>query len=519
MVQYMDKNSGFAQWNANKNATAKKSSMGSFTRWFLIFIAVWWLLGLWLSPKTQTPVTEDTPVADLSGVPTATIENSDITATVQGLRISNVALKDFAVSASDSAPVTLLGADNAYAEFGLIANGTTAPTATTVWKNKDGVYSWRNSDGVQFERKITTDNYVIIVSDTIKNNTSRDITVAPYGRIVRANDVANSAGVTTGAVAYENGDIERIDWRKMDKRSYAYTTTTGFVGFADQYWETVIALGSLDQTMTFKKSGANYSTDVVSGAISVASGATADVTYHMYAGPLEQQTLDVANKYIAGIDETIDYGWFGFLARPILWFINLLNALVMNYGLAIILMTLILRMLMWPLTRKSYTSMIAMQKMQPELQRVQKLYANDKMRLQMEMMKIYQTHKTSPMSGCLPMLIQIPIFFALYKALLVSVQMRSANFLWINDLATMDPYFILPILMGATMWLQQYMQSAAKTKSADKNDVAAQTQRMMRWMPILFTIMFAWMPAGLVLYWTVSNVFGIIQTYVIKNKK
>ena len=191
----------------------------------------------------------------------------------------------------------------------------------------------------------------------------------------------------------------------------------------------------------------------------------------------------------------------------------------MNYGVAIILMTLILRMLMWKLTRKSYATTIAMQKMQPELQRIQKLYANDKARLQMEMIKVYQAHKTSPMSGCLPMLIQLPIFFALYKALLVSVQMRSAHFLWISDLAAMDPYFILPILMGATMWLQQYFQTASKTKTADKNDVAAQTQKVMRWMPILFTIMFAWMPAGLVLYWTVSNIFGIIQMYIMKRSK
>ena len=155
-----------------------------------------------------------------------------------------------------------------------------------------------------------------------------------------------------------------------------------------------------------------------------------------------------------------------------------------------------------------------MQKMQPELQRVQKLYANDKARLQMEMMKVYQTHKTSPMSGCLPMLIQIPIFFALYKALLISVPMRSAHFLWISDLAVMDPYFILPILMGATMWLQQYLQTPPQTSNT--NDIAASTQRVMKWMPAIFTILFAWMPAGLVLYWTVSNVFGILQMYIIK---
>jgi YidC/Oxa1 family membrane protein insertase len=121
------------------------------------------------------------------------------------------------------------------------------------------------------------------------------------------------------------------------------------------------------------------------------------------------------------------------------------------------------------------------------------------------------------MSGCLPMLIQIPIFFALYKALLVSVNMRNAHFLWINDLAAMDPYFILPILMGLTMWLQQYLQTG-RTKAADANDVAAQTGRMMKWLPIIFTIMFAWMPAGLVLYWTISNIFGIVQTYIIKRR-
>jgi YidC/Oxa1 family membrane protein insertase len=227
--------------------------------------------------------------------------------------------------------------------------------------------------------------------------------------------------------------------------------------------------------------------------------------------------LDGAEHKITGLSETIVYGWFWFLARPMLWLLNAIHHIVMNYGVAIIIMTILLRLLMWPLTRKSYTNMAAMQKMQPELQRIQKLYANDKMRLQMEMMKLYQEHKTSPMSGCLPMLIQIPIFFALYKALLVSVPMRNAHFLWISDLSAMDPYFILPILMGATMWLQQYLQTPP-TKKTNTNDVAAQTQRMMRWMPILFTIMFAWMPAGLVLYWTVSNLLGIIQMQIIKRQ-
>lgn len=519
MVQFVDKSSGFNQWQADKKQT--KKPLSGFLWWCILFLLSWWALGQFMSPKqsAENVSSENIPVVDLSAVPTHAITSDKIDATVQGLRISDVKLLGIPVSASDPSPVSLLSGPDAHAEFGIVAVGTIAPTAQTVWNTtSDNTYTWRNPDGVEFTRTITVSDYVISVSDTIRNTTGHDISIAPYARIVRVPAENQSAGVATGAIVYENSDLDRINWNKLSRRSYAYNTTNGFAGFADQYWETVANISTPDQTMTIKKTGDLFTSNTASNATTVLAGATLDVEYNLYAGPLVQSNLDTANAKIPGIDSSIDYGWFGFLARPMLWILNTLNALVMNYGVAIILMTLILRFLMWPLTRKSYTSMIAMQKMQPELQRVQKLYANDKMRLQMEMMKIYQTHKTSPMSGCLPMLIQIPIFFALYKALLISVQMRSAGFLWISDLAVMDPYFILPILMGATMWLQQYLQSAntQKNKSADKNDITAQTQKMMRWMPILFTIMFAWMPAGLVLYWTVSNIFGIVQMYIIK---
>ena len=269
-----------------------------------------------------------------------------------------------------------------------------------------------------------------------------------------------------------------------------------------------------DQTISLKKTGDVYFAQTSAAPIKVAPKTEKIVNTYIFTGPRMNSVLKTAEGKIPGITKTMDYGWFWFFAEPMLWMLNWLNSLVGNYGLAIILMTLILRVLIWPLTRKSFVSTMKMQQMQPELQRVQKLYANDKARLQIEMMKVYQTHKTSPMSGCLPMLIQIPIFFALYKALLISVPMRSAHFLWISDLAVMDPYFILPILMGGTMWLQQYLQTA-KT-SNDTNPAIASTQKFMKWMPVLFTVMFAWMPAGLVLYWTVSNLFGILQMYVIK---
>ena len=517
MVQYMDKNSGFNMWNANKNATAPRSPLSGFLWWTLLFIAAWWTIGAIMSPKQSATTTETQTVAvDLSSVPMTNIASDKIDASVQGLRISDVRLSDYAVSADSDERVSLLGSDGNFIEVGLLSTGAAAPTPATVWNVKDNTYTWRGPDDIEFVRTLTTDGYTITITDTITNNSGRDTAFAPYARIVRDNDMKSAAGVSNGAIAYVNSDVEDVAWSKLDKKSYAYSTTSGFAGFADQYWETVVSIDSPDQTIRVKKSGDKYTTDTAAAAVAVANGATATITTNVFVGPRDQNVLDAAAGRIAGLGETIDYGWFWFLARPMLWVLNGIHHVVMNYGVAIIIMTILLRLLMWPLTRKSYVSMAAMQKMQPEMQRIQKLYANDKMRLQMEMMKLYQTHKTSPMSGCLPMLIQVPIFFALYKALLVSVAMRNAGFLWIHDLSAMDPYFILPILMGATMYLQQRLQSPKTNNSG--NDAVAQTQRMMRWMPVLFTVMFAWMPAGLVLYWTVSNIFGIIQMQIIKRQ-
>ncbi len=520
MVKFLDNNSGFNQWNANKNAEKRKSPLRSMLWWFVIFVAAWWAVGLFISPKN-----EKTDVAgsvadsvDISAVPSSVISGDEITARVQGLRISDIKLSG--VPADNGTDiVTLLPNSGGFAEIGLLSSGTPAPTAATVWQEKNGAYRWRNSDGVDFTRRVSVDGYLITISDEIKNNTKRDVAFTPYSRIVRENNIKSSAGVKTGAIAYVNGDVEYNDWRDMDKKSYAYSTTNGFAGFADQYWETIVSIARPDQTIRVKKNSDKYQADVSAGAVIVAPGASEIIETNIFAGPRDQKILGTAAEKIAGADSTIDYGWFWFLARPMLWALNGINAVVMNYGVAIIILTILLRLLMWPLTRKSYTSMIAMQEMQPEMARIQKLYANDKAHLQMEMMRLYQTHKTSPMSGCLPMLIQIPIFFALYKALLVSVQMRSAHFLWISDLAAMDPYFILPILMGATMWLQSYLQSGTQKSGANKNDPLAQTQKVMKWMPVLFTIMFAWMPAGLVLYWTVSSAFGILQMYLIKYRE
>ena len=523
MVKFLDNNnSGFAAWNANRNATTKpKSKLGGFLWWLILFIGSWWLISMWTAPKT-VPVPTDADVAiisdNVSDMPMRDISSDKITANVRGLRISDIALLDYAATSDEKSDrVKLLGSDNDFIELGLNATGTTAPDAYTIWQDTDNKMTWRNSDGVVFTRDISVDGYLMTVTDSVQNKTNRDISFAPYARIVRAGE-RSTAAVATGAVTNTNSRVRYVDWGKMAKKSYVYSTTNGFVGFADQYWQTIANVKSPDQTMRVKSVADKYVGDTVASPITVKPGDTGIFTTTIFAGPREQHVLDTAETVIPGIDHTIDYGWFWFFARPLLWALNILNSFVMNYGVAIILLTILLRLLMWPLTRKSYVSSIKMQQMQPELKRIQKLYANDKMRLQMEMMNLYRTYKTSPMSGCLPMLIQIPIFFALYKALLVSVNMRNAHFLWISDLAAMDPYFILPILMGLTMWLQQYLQSGSIKKNADANDVAAQTGRIMKWLPVIFAVMFAWMPAGLVLYWTVSNIFGIVQTYIIKRR-
>ena len=513
MVKYLDNNSGFNQW-ASMQTQKKSSKFGGLFWWLLLFLFAWWIMGAWFKPQTTEIVTPAPVSVEQSNVATQRLDSDAISFDVQGLRISNVSLNQHQQNTKSDEKVLLLNKQNNFVEIGYVSSDTKIPNINTHWEMKSGAMHWNNGGGVHFVRNISIDGYTVKISDTIKNNSNREISVSPYAQITQTSNDKISSVVETGGVVYANSKLDYTDWKKLDKKSVAYSTVRGSLGFAEQYWETIASIDANDQTISLKKSGDLYIAKTDAAQIKIAPKTESEINTYVFSGPRMANVLNTAADKIPGIEKTMDYGWFWFFAQPMLWMINWLFALVGNYGVAIILMTLILRLLMWPLTRKSYVSTMKMQKMQPELQRVQKLYANDKARLQIEMMRIYQTHKTSPMSGCLPMLIQIPIFFALYKALLISVPMRSAHFLWISDLSVMDPYFILPILMGATMWLQQYLQTT-KT-SNNPNDPMAATQRVMKWLPILFTIMFAWMPAGLVLYWTVSNLFGIFQMYVVK---
>jgi YidC/Oxa1 family membrane protein insertase len=240
---------------------------------------------------------------------------------------------------------------------------------------------------------------------------------------------------------------------------------------------------------------------------SLASGESLSFDYLLYFGPRDLEILKEVNHQLA---EAIDFGFFGIIAKPLRHVLNFFYSFVGNYGLAIILVTVIIKLLFWPLTQKSYTSMKAMQKLQPEMGKIREKYKNDKERLNREMMELYKKNRVNPLGGCLPMLVQIPVFFALYKVLLGDIALRHAPFaFWLTDLSAKDPYYVTPIIMGATMFIQQKMTPSSMDPTQAK---------MFMLMPVVFTFMFLNFPSGLVIYWLINNLLTIGQQYYINRK-
>jgi YidC/Oxa1 family membrane protein insertase len=227
-------------------------------------------------------------------------------------------------------------------------------------------------------------------------------------------------------------------------------------------------------------------------------------TFEIFVGPKEIETL---RAIAAGLEQAVDFGWFGIISRPLVWLLNFFHRYIPNYGLDIILLTVLIKLLFFPLSQKSYQSMNKMKLVQPKLQKIREKYKDDKARLQKEMMDLYRTHKVNPFGGCLPIVVQIPVFFALYRCLMVAIELRHAPFYgWITDLSDKDPYYVTPILMGLTMFLQQKMTPTTGDPMQAK---------MMLFMPVIFTFMFLNFPSGLVLYWLVNNVLSIGQQYLV----
>jgi YidC/Oxa1 family membrane protein insertase len=294
----------------------------------------------------------------------------------------------------------------------------------------------------------------------------------------------------------------------LAKEPRAYGKETVWSAFTTKYFLTaaVPLAGAAEKVRVEKREGA-VENILESASRQLAPGESAAFDYLLFFGPRDLDLLKVVDHELARV---VDYGFFSPIAKPLLHVLKFFYRFVGNYGVAIILLTVIIKILFWPLTQKSYGSMKAMQKLQPEMQRLRDKYKSDRERMNREIMELYRTNRVNPLGGCLPMLVQIPVFFALYKVLMVSIELRHAPFaLWITDLSAKDPYYVTPIIMGATMVIQQKMTPTSMDPVQAK---------MFMIMPVVFTFLFLNFPSGLVIYWLVNNLLTIVQQYLINRK-
>lgn len=380
------------------------------------------------------------------------------------------------------------------------------------------------------------DHYMMTFQDEIKNTSGQNMMASLTGKVVRAKgDInENRSVVHTGFVSLTNNRLQENNYSTIDEESISYQTKDGWTGITDKYWQTIlIPEGNTSVEIKNTLENGDYIASFKQGDILLLSGQTLVRTTRIFAGAKD---LDLINDYmklyeIPKFDLTIDFGWFYFLTKPFLYFLQWLYSLVGNMGIAILLFATLLRLALLPVATKSYVSMAQMKKLQPQLKAIQDRYKDDRVRMQQEIMALYKREKLNPAGGCLPMLIQIPVFFALYKVLSVSLQMRQAPFVgWIQDLSMPDPSSvftlfglvpwpipsflnlgIMPVLMGITMYIQQKL--TPQPAGADKAQMS-----LFKWMPILFTFMMGQFAVGLILYWTWSNILSIAQQKYIMRK-
>jgi YidC/Oxa1 family membrane protein insertase len=475
-----------------------------------------------------------------------------------GAQLDDLKLKEYREQADPTSPViTLLspsGTPNAYfAEQGYVATSgstTKLPDSKTVWTLASGTtltpttpitLSWDNGEGLVFTREISlSDTYVFSVKHGVENKSAAAVSLIPYSRVQRQDTpvVAGFYVFFEGLLGVQDGALTEAGYGDVadEGGKIVKDSKGGWLAFTDKYWATALIpdqTRALTNTYQHFKVGTRdaYQVDwMAKEAITVAPGTVSTLTDHIYAGAkIVNSMYAIGEKYgVDKFDLMIDWGWFGFLTKPMYQLLHWAKGIMGNFGLAILLVTVIVKLAVFPLANKSYASMSKMKKLQPEMERIKTEYPDDRMKQQQEIMEMYKKEKVSPLSGCLPIVVQIPIFFALYKVILTTIDLRHAPFYgWIHDLSAPDPtnlftlfglipwtpphllmLGIWPILMGITMWVQMRLNPAP----ADPVQAS-----MFNWMPLIFTFMLGSMPAGLVIYWTWSNFLSIVQqSYIMK---
>ena len=460
-----------------------------------------------------------------------------------GARVDDIVLKTHRQTVDkDSGPVRLFSPSGTpaqqFAQFGWVGEGVKLPDASTIWQVQGGplapstpvTLTWDNGEGQRFTLRYTIDEfYMLTVEQTVANTGTGPIAVRPYAFLSRTSHTssADTWSVHSGPIGDFGGSVDfSNDYDDVDEaRLVTPAGATRWIGYTDIYWLSALIpeQGARVEGAFRALGGATYRADLIYDPVTIGAGKQVTRTTRLFAGAKESKVLDHYED--GGVDNfglAIDWGWFRWLMYPIFWLLRELYALTHNFGVAIILLTVVVRALMFPIAQKQFASMAQMRAVQPKMKALQERYKEDKPRLQQEMAKLYKDEKVNPLAGCLPIFLQIPIFFALYKTLLVAIEMRHKPFaLWITDLSAQDPLYILnlfgllpftppsflgigvlAVLLGVTMWLQ------FKLNPAQMDPVQQQMFMIMPWVLMFVMAPFA---AGLLIYWITSNVLTLAQ--------
>ncbi|GAB2787854.1 membrane protein insertase YidC [Halomonas shantousis] len=361
------------------------------------------------------------------------------------------------------------------------------------------------------------DNYSVDVKYLIDNESEQPITARFIGQLARDNSPDPSSGGGMGmksflGAAYSSPDehYEKVSFDDIQEGSFNNRDVQGgWVAIIQHYFTSAWVPDQNQQNLYYATTDArDRNVAAFAGPVqTIAPNSQADLSATLYMGPKVQERLEAVAPYL---ELTVDFGWLWFIANPLFWLLEKIHDLIGNWGWSIVLLTVLVKAVLFPLSATAYKSMAKMRKLGPEMQRIKEQYGDDRQKMSQEMMKFYQKEKINPLGGCLPIVIQMPVFIALYWMLMESVELRHAPFmLWIDDLSVQDPYFVLPIIMGLTMFVQQQLNPTPPDPMQAK---------IMKMLPIIFTFFFLWFPAGLVLYWITNNTLSIIQQYFITRR-
>ncbi|WP_375258970.1 membrane protein insertase YidC [Citreimonas sp.] len=516
------------------------------------------------------PSGETTAVEPAAEAPRVAIDTPRLSGSISllGGRFDDLKLKDYNVTTDEDSDIVHLfdpvgDLTPYYALYGWAPGAGAAPEnvpgANTPWEVVEGgtltvedpvVMRWESPSGLIYRRTVSVDDdYLFTIAQSVENTGDSTVSLAPYGILARhgqPEDLKNFFILHEGVIAMADGELAEIDYDDMTdfdvvpsegaRAEVTQVAQDGWIGFTDHYWMATLipAAGTaFKQVAKYDEARDIYQTESVMPTMQVAPGETQEITQQLFAGAKEWETI--REYQAAGIDrfvDAIDWGWFFFLTKPIFAVLHYLNATIGNMGWSIICLTLLIKAILLPLAYKSYVSMAKMKELQPEMEKIKERAGDDRQKLQQEMMGLYKKEKVNPASGCLPILLQIPIFFSLYKVIFVTLELRHAPFFGpFQDLASPDPTSIynlfgllpwgapepgsllalifigiLPLLLGVSMWLQQKLNPAPTDPTQ---------QVIFAWMPWVFMFMLGSFASGLVVYWIANNVITFTQQYAI----